>query len=183
MRQTQPPRNRSQKGSPGAGAAAAWSSAISHYRAWVFLYLDQPAAEDDVVSAEFMFSLLDRNDEPVHMKMTPSAKTFSCVNGYSRRWGYGRFIKRKRLESHLWSCLRLGGEAFGIRCNIAMVTSGRRKAAAAATARLALASRRPPYQRSGSGRAFHGWWPSVPGAQEHARGTVVGFHGGALRPR
>uniref|UniRef100_A0A0E0MI71 BTB domain-containing protein n=1 Tax=Oryza punctata TaxID=4537 RepID=A0A0E0MI71_ORYPU len=92
----------------------------------VFVYLDQPAAAADVVTAEFVFSLLDGNGDTVHMKYPPSPVTFSFVHGYTQRWGYGRFIERKNMESCLWSCLRLGGERFGIRCDIAVITRGRR---------------------------------------------------------
>lgn len=63
------------------------------------------------------------------------------------------------------------------------ITSGGRRCQAATTAVAgpSPAPRRPPRQRGGGRRAHQGRRKAVRGAQERARGTVTGVHGGALR--
>uniref|UniRef100_A0A0E0MI73 BTB/POZ domain containing protein-like n=1 Tax=Oryza punctata TaxID=4537 RepID=A0A0E0MI73_ORYPU len=104
----------------------------------VYLNLDRPAAADadDVIKAKFMIRLLSgKHGTVVDEKLCP-AKKFSFANGYFSSWGFPRFIKRKKLDSRLWSCLTLDGQSFCIRCDITMdiKSGGRHPRGTAATA-------------------------------------------------
>ncbi|KAL6907751.1 hypothetical protein ACP4OV_002403 [Aristida adscensionis] len=81
----------------------------------VFLYLDRPAAEDDVVKAEFEFSLLDLNGAPVSNQSSTS-REFS-LGGLTRRWGFRKFMEKKKLERWLWP----RGDTVMIRCDVTVV--------------------------------------------------------------
>lgn len=110
------------------------------YSDWVSVYLclARPAAgaaADDVVEAKFTLSLLSGTYGAVVEEKICTAKKFSFANGYWPSWGHTRFIKRKKMDSRLWSCLHLDGQSFYIRCNITIdITSGGRRCQAATTA-------------------------------------------------
>nr|BBF89881.1 BTB/POZ domain containing protein -like [Oryza sativa f. spontanea]BBF89884.1 BTB/POZ domain containing protein -like [Oryza sativa f. spontanea] len=110
------------------------------YSDWVSVYLclSRPAAAaaaDDVVEAKFTLSLLSGTCGAVVEEKIFSVKKFSFANGYWPSWGHTRFIKRKKLDSRLWSCLHLDGQSFYIRCDITMdITSGGRRCQAATAA-------------------------------------------------
>uniref|UniRef100_A0A0E0BM69 Uncharacterized protein n=1 Tax=Oryza glumipatula TaxID=40148 RepID=A0A0E0BM69_9ORYZ len=86
---------------------------------YVFLYLDRPAAAADVVTAEFVFRLLDGNGEMVRMKIPPSPVTFSFVHGYKQTLGL-RKIHQEEQDGELVVVISKTR-----RCNIAVVTSAR----------------------------------------------------------
>ncbi|KAL6654215.1 hypothetical protein ACP70R_007680 [Stipagrostis hirtigluma subsp. patula] len=87
----------------------------------VYLYLDRPAARDDVVKASFVFRLLDQNGLPVskHQKFSP-INEFS-LGGLTRRWGYRRFIEKQKLEKWLYS----RDDVVQIRCDVTVVKEAR----------------------------------------------------------
>uniref|UniRef100_A0A0E0RC14 BTB domain-containing protein n=1 Tax=Oryza rufipogon TaxID=4529 RepID=A0A0E0RC14_ORYRU len=82
------------------------------YSDWVSVYLclarpAAAAAADDVVEAKFTLSLLSGTYGAVVEEKICTAKKFSFANGYWPSWGHTRFIKRKKMDSRLWSCLHL----------------------------------------------------------------------------
>ncbi|XP_024318703.1 BTB/POZ and MATH domain-containing protein 2-like [Brachypodium distachyon] len=84
---------------------------------WISIYLAFDRANANEVKAQFGFSLLDQDMQPVpsYSRKSKKTRTFSSKD---TAWGFRKFIRRKELEESSY----LKDDVFSVRCDVTLTT-------------------------------------------------------------